>query len=344
MKISSEVKDANIEETQSYRSIFKSTSLFGGVQVYNILLSIIKTKFIAVLLGTTGMGIMGLYQSTICLIQGFTNFGLEQSAVRDVSAANVSGCTEKITHIVAVIQKLVWITGLLGMLSMLVFASYWSKLTFGNNDYTIPFILLSIVLLLNQISAAQKVILQGMRKLSYLAKSSAIGATVGLIVSVPLYYWLGIKGIVPTLILTAFTTLLITWYYVSKVKVKKEKVTIKQAVVDGQVIMKMGATMALSNIMTMCISYLLRWFIRTQGGIDDVGLFAAGFTIINTYTGLVFTAMATDYYPRLAAVNKNIEKGNTIINHQIEIAILIVAPLIALCIVFMPLFVRLIYS
>lgn len=344
MKISSEVKDANIEETQSYRSIFKSTSLFGGVQVYNILLSIIKTKFIAVLLGTTGMGIMGLYQSTICLIQGFTNFGLEQSAVRDVSAANVSGCTEKISHIVAVIQKLVWITGLLGMLSMLVFASYWSKLTFGNNDYTIPFILLSIVLLLNQISAAQKVILQGMRKLSYLAKSSAIGATVGLIVSVPLYYWLGIKGIVPTLILTAFTTLLITWYYVSKVKVKKEKVTIKQAVVDGQVIMKMGATMSLSNIMTMCISYLLRWFIRTQGGIDDVGLFAAGFTIINTYTGLVFTAMATDYYPRLAAVNKNIEKGNTIINYQIEIAILIVAPLIALCIVFMPLFVRLIYS
>ena len=102
--------------------------------------------------------------------------------------------------------------------------------------------------------------------------------------------------------------------------------------------------MALSNIMTMCISYLLRWFIRTQGGIDDVGLFAAGFTIINTYTGLVFTAMTTDYYPRLAAVNKNIEKGNTIINHQIEIAILIVAPLIALCIVFMPLFVRLIYS
>ena len=68
MKISSEVKDTNIEETQSYKSIFKSTSLFGGVQVYNILLSIIKTKFIAVLLGTTGMGIMGLYQSTICLI------------------------------------------------------------------------------------------------------------------------------------------------------------------------------------------------------------------------------------------------------------------------------------
>ena len=37
--------------------------------------------------------------------------------------------------------------------------------------------------------------------------------------------------------------------------------------------------------------------ISRMGSIDDVGLFNAGFTIVNTYVGLVFTAMATDYYP-----------------------------------------------
>lgn len=339
-----ELQIDNTDNKQSYRSIFKATSLFGGVQVYNILISIIKTKFVAVLLGTSGMGIMGLYQSTISLIQGFTNMGLEQSAVRDVSTANASGSVQKVGYTVAVLQKLVWFTGLLGMLIMLIFAPFWSKLTFGNGDYTIPFVLLSVILLLNQISVGQKVVLQGMRRLKDLAKSSAIGATIGLFVSVPLYYWFGVKGVVPVLILTAVTALLLTWYYSRRVNIAREKVTVKQAFQGGQIMMKMGLAMTLSNILTMSISYLLRWFIRYNGGIDDVGLFTAGFTIINTYTGLVFTAMATDYYPRLAAVSNNNEKGNTIVNQQIEIALLIICPLMALCIVFMPIVVRLIYS
>lgn len=338
------VQTENSNNTQSYRSIFKATSLFGGVQVYGILISIIKTKFVAVLLGTTGMGIMGLYSSTISLVQGFTNMGLEQSAVRDVSAANASGSSKQVSHIVAVLQRLVWFTGLLGMFVMLIFAQYWSKLTFGSEDYTMGFILLSIILLLNQISVGQKIILQGLRRLKDLAKSSAIGATIGLLVSVPFFYWLGVKGIVPVLIITSVTALLLTWYYANKVSISKEKVTTKQAFVDGRLMMKMGLAMTLSNILTMTISYLLRWFIRYNGGLDEVGLFTAGFTIINTYTGLVFTAMATDYYPRLASVSSNNEKGNTIVNQQIEVALLIVCPLMALCIVFMPIVVRLIYS
>ena len=54
-------------EQKNYRSIFKATSLFGGVQVYQILIQIIKSKFVAVLLGPAGVGIMGLYQSGLQL-------------------------------------------------------------------------------------------------------------------------------------------------------------------------------------------------------------------------------------------------------------------------------------
>lgn len=56
------------EETRSYRNIFKATTLFGGVQVYQILISIIRSKFVAVLLGTAGMGIQGMFLSSISLV------------------------------------------------------------------------------------------------------------------------------------------------------------------------------------------------------------------------------------------------------------------------------------
>ena len=69
------------EEKASYRQIMKATSIFGGVQVINIIISIVRSKFVAVLLGPGGMGIYGLFISTTGLIEKITNLGLSTSAV-----------------------------------------------------------------------------------------------------------------------------------------------------------------------------------------------------------------------------------------------------------------------
>lgn len=69
------------------KSILKTTSLFGGVQVFQIIISIIRAKVIAVLLGPTGMGILGLLTASISLIGGLTGFGLGTSAVKNVARA-----------------------------------------------------------------------------------------------------------------------------------------------------------------------------------------------------------------------------------------------------------------
>ena len=45
----------------SYSHILKYTSLFGGVQMLNILIGLIRNKLVAVLLGPLGMGIVALY-------------------------------------------------------------------------------------------------------------------------------------------------------------------------------------------------------------------------------------------------------------------------------------------
>ena len=147
-------------KTTSYRKIFKATSLFGGVQVYQILIGIIRSKFVAVLLGPAGMGIQGLYQSAIQMVQSFSSLGLSSSAVRDVSEANGSGDAHRIGLTVAVVKRLVWITGLIGLAATAVLSPVLSKTTFGNYDYVIPFIFLSVTLLLDQLSAGQRVILQ----------------------------------------------------------------------------------------------------------------------------------------------------------------------------------------
>lgn len=332
------------DNKSSYRSIFKATSLFGGVQVYQILIQIIKSKFIAILLGPAGVGIMGLYQSGLQLIQQLSSMGLSQSAVRDVSEANGSNDLHRIAKTVTVVRKLVWVTGILGLVLLACFSPLLSKTSFGNYDYTIPFIILSVTLLLDQLSAGQRVVLQGLRRLKDLAKCSAFGVTFGLITSVPLYYWLGIEGIIPTLILNSLCSLLLSWFYSRKIKVEKVKVTPKQTLEQGKLMLVMGVSMSISGILSTIVAYAIRGYIQANGGVEQVGLYQAGFVIMTTYVGMVMNAIATDYYPRLAAINKDNQKCREAVSQQGEMGVMILAPMLTICLVFMSFVLTILYS
>ena len=330
--------------TSSYRNIFKATSLFGGVQVYIILIQIIKSKVIAVLLGPLGVGIQGLYQSAIDLIKQATSFGLSQSAVRDVAEANGTDDNYQISRTVTILRKIVWFTGTLGLVAIIAFSPLLSKVSFGNKEYIWSFIILSVILLFDQLSAGQKVILQGMRQLKDLAKATAIGITVSLVVSLPLYYLFGVDGIVPAMVLTAGASLLVSWFYSRKIVVDKIKLTPKEIFSGGKTMMVMGISMSISGVMTMGAAYLIRSLLRKWGGIDEVGLFQAGFVIVNSYVGLVFNAITTDYYPRLASVNKDDEKCCDVASKQGVISVYMLAPLLSICILLMPIVIKILYS
>ncbi|WP_457617687.1 O-antigen translocase [Lutibacter sp.] len=332
------------DKTNSYKQIIKATSLFGGVQVFNIIIQIARSKIIAVLLGPTGMGISGLLTSTTGLLSMLTNFGLGTSAVKDIAAAHKTGKELRIAKIVTVFRKLVWGTGLLGAVLTLVLSPWLSQLTFGNKDYTLAFAWLSVTLLFKQLTSGQIVLLQGMRKLHYLAKANMLGAVVGLVVSVPMYYYWSIDGIIPALILTAFFTLLIAWFFAQKIKITTVNSTPKETLTQGKGMLKMGFLLSMSGLITMGASYIIRIYISNTGGLDDVGLYTAGFAIIGTYVGLVFSAMGTDYYPRLSGVAHNNAKATKLINQQAEVGISILAPILTVFLIFINWIIILLYS
>lgn len=332
------------ELQSSYRQIMKATSIFGSVQVFNIVITIIRSKFIAVLLGPVGIGISGLLTATLGLIGGLTNFGLGTSAVRDVASANGTGNKERIATVVTILRRWVWITGTLGVLVVLILSSWLSKFTFGNSEYTFAFMWISISLMFNQLNTGQLVVLQGMRKLQYLAKASLSGSVLGLIITVPLYYKFGILGIVPSIISASLISLFLSWYFASKVKVEPVKVSRRSTIAEGKHMLTMGFMISVSGLITIGSSYIIRIFISRTGGVEQVGLYAAGFAIINTYVGLIFTAMGTDFYPRLSSVSDNNESCKKVINQQAEIAVLILAPIIMIFLIFIQLVTIILYS
>lgn len=332
------------ENQSSYREIMKATSLFGGVQVFKIIIAIVRSKIIAILLGPAGMGIEGLLNAATGMVGSLSNFGLGVSAVRDVAAANESGNNERIFKTVAVFRKLVWITGFLGAIITFILAPYLSRLTFGTDEYTYGFMWLSCTLIFNQLASGQNVLLQGMRKLQFLAKANLAGSLIGLVLSVPFYYYLGINGVVPAIIISSILSFIFAWYFANKVEIKKINVSSQEAVFEGKEMLKMGFMLSLSGLVTMGASYLIRIYISNFGSLDDVGLYSAGFAIIFSYTGLIFAAMATDYYPKLSGAAHDNVKTTLLINQQAEIGLLILAPILTIFLIFINWIVILLYS
>lgn len=328
----------------SYRQMMKATSIFGGVQVFQIIIQVIRSKFIAVLLGPTGMGIAGLLTATTGFITVLTNFGLGTSAVKDIAAAHETGNQTLISTITVVLQRLFWITGTLGTLITLILSPWLSNLTFGNYNYTTAFIWISITLLLTQLSSGQMVLLQGMRKIQYLAKANLYGSLVGLIITIPLYYQFGIDGIVPGIILASLISLFLSWFFVRKLKIEPIKVSRVKTIAKGKNMLAMGFTISLSVLLSVGASYIVRIFISRTGSVSDVGLYSAGFSIVTIYVSMIFNAMGTDFYPRLSAVSHDNTLCHQTINQQAEIAILILAPILIGFLVFINSIIILLYS
>ena len=99
-----------MDENSSYKNIFKTTFLFGFVQVFNIIVKVILNKVVAVLLGAEGLGIIGIYNNVSKMIATGAGLGINQSAVRDISEANAERNSEKFSRTISLVNKVIIFT------------------------------------------------------------------------------------------------------------------------------------------------------------------------------------------------------------------------------------------
>jgi O-antigen/teichoic acid export membrane protein len=337
------------DNQQSYRKVLNATSLFGGVQFINIILRLIRSKAIALLIGPIGMGISNLLLTTMELINGLTNLGLERSAVKDISLANTNSNSKNVAITISILKKLVWLTITVGVILMVLLAPWLSEITFGNKDYTISFRWISIALLFKQLSSSQLAILQGLRKLKSLAKANLLGNFIGLLITLPLYYYYKIDAIVPAIIIATFMSFVFTYYYSHKLDIESVTISRKEAVSEGKGMINLGVMLSLSSLITLLVAYIIRIYIGSANeteelGLIDVGLYSAGFVILNSYVGIIFNAMGTDYFPRLSEIANDIKKLRKTVLEQATVAILLITPIIVVFLACAPFIIVILYS
>ena len=331
-------------DSSSYRGIFKATSIFGGVQVINIVVTLLKGKVSAEFLGPDGMGVSALFISTLTMIITLFGLGLNTSAVRTISQAQASGDQLMLSRTVKIFRLCLALCAIAGTIFLTIASPLLSWYAFGNYTYTVSFVLLSLMLAAILFTQGNTSLLQGTHRLKETALSTLTGAVAGLSVSIPLYYYYGIQGIVPALIISAFATYGMSRYYASKVVLVKCKVTKQEVSATGREMAKLGIALIAAQLLGQLVTYLINAYISTTGSLEDVGFFQAGMGMTYHAVAMIFVAMAADYYPRLAAVSNELKQMNETVNRQGEIVLLIAFPILLFMMVFAPLLIQILLA
>ena len=330
-------------EKGAYGQVLKYTGIFGGVQGLNVIVSLVRNKLAAILLGPAGMGLVSLFNATVAFISQATGFGISMSAVRHISELSESGDEAQRAYYIKVVRAWSLLAALLGVLVCVAIGPFLSSNTFAWGNHTLHFILLAPAVGMIAVTAGETAILKGTRQLKPLVVVQTFTILATLILTVPAYYFFGQAGIVPVIVLMALVTLLFTVNYSWRLYPLQLSGS-KGILGDGMEMIRLGVAFTLAGIVGAGSEMLIRSWLNLQGDLDAVGLYNAGYMITVTYASMVFSAMEADYFPRLSAVNGDVAATNETVNKQTEVTLLIIAPMLVGMIVLLPVLTPLLFS
>jgi PST family polysaccharide transporter len=227
---------------------------------------------------------------------------------------------------------------------MMALAAPLSRWTFGNDEHVVEIALLGVIILFGNVSGGQMALIQGLRRIGDLARLQVVGAVAGTVISVGFYAWLGLRGIVPALLLMAVVQLAASWHFARRFPAPQVAVSWRESFDLAGGLVQLGLVFMWNGLAVSLVAYLTRALITQQISLEAVGIFSAAFALSGMFINFVLGAMGADYYPRLTAVASDREAVNRLVNEQTEIGLLLAVPGLLATLSLAPWIIRLFYT
>lgn len=318
-------------------------AVIGSAQAVKIVISILRMKILATLLGPSGVGLLSIYNSLQGVVGSAASLGMGTSGVRQIASAK--GEEQELSRVRRVLLVAHLVQGVLAMLGVWLLRRQISEWLFGDGTYAIEVGLIGVAILLTLLGSAQTVLLQGMRRIGDLGRVTVLSALVGSIAGLTAVWLYGEGGLVWFVVFQPLATIVIAMQYTRHLP-KPTAARPRAAEIWGiwKPMAKLGASFMLSGLATTATLLLVRGRITHELGLEAAGHFAAAWGIAMIYIGFLLGAMATDYYPRLTEVINDRAAANRLMNDQAQLGLAIGGPVLLLLIGLAPWVITLLYS
>ena len=316
--------------------------MIGGSSFINMLVGMLRVKALAVLLGPTGIGLMGLYQNIMNMGAILASCGVETSGVRQIATSSSQ------VELLATVRRAMLfgstILGTAGMVLLWLLRDTISILIFGDTVHAGSVSWLGLGVLLTVIAGAHTALLQGLRRVADLAKIGIFSAASAAIAGVSAVFFLGEGGVLWFVIATPAANLILSRYFAVQLPHTYTAHELAEVKRTWVALLKFGIPLMTAGLLTLITQLIVRSIVLRDLGLEASGLFHAAWTISMTYAAFALSAMAMDYFPRLSSAIDDKSKARTIVNEQAEMALLLTGPLLIALITLAPWMIHLLYS
>lgn len=317
--------------------------LFSGTQALGILCSVVRTKLVAIWVGQTGIGLLAILNAAVELLSSVGQLSIRTTSVRLVSLAD--GKSDAPRSCRQISRSAILFAAVCGTGGLLL-SPLLSRITFGNYSHTLTFAILSVALLLNTIVAARQGMLQGLGRLGDLARGTVMASTLSLVITIPLIYFLRLNSIV-VVILTYSVVTAAAYFIPRRMKIPMlpaSQISRMEYANTRSRLISFGGWLTAAGGITWLCEYIFMAWLRGEAGEGMVGLYQAGHTLTVKYVGLVFTAMAMEYYPRITVSSASSRRMSVFASHELGLVLKIAIPVALLFMAVVPWVVSLLYS
>lgn len=337
--------ESESHDSASYRRIFKATSIIGGASVISILVGILRTKVFALLLGPAGVGLLGLLNAFMAAAVTVAQMGIGTVGTRQIAEAHATGDLARI----AVARRALMLASIaLAAIAGLVLWLLREPLALhALHDARLADAVgwIGAGTALSVAALAQVALLQGTRRMRDLALLQVGGALLFTLAGLPLVWVFGLAAVPIYVLLMPVSSFVLGHILVARLeKLPPIKPGLQELAVQWRMFFALGLPMMGAAVANTVTTLWIQSEIKRALGIEALGIYVASNTIAMQYMGVVLTAMAGDYYPRLTGVITDPAASRRLVNQQTEVALSLAGPLILVMFAAAPWVIQLLYS
>ena len=198
-------------------------------------------------------------------------------------------------------------------------------------------------MLFSAVASGEWAVMQGLDKLKRLANSTLYSSLTTTAAAIPLFYFFRTDGIVPVIFISVASNMV----FARLLRVRTRRLPalpVRELWQQGRGILALGFYMTATSFVWSVTGYLFALFLQFAGSTSAVGIYQAGWTLINSYVGLIFTAISMEYYPRLTTIAESRRRTTVAVSHEISVALWFLMPVIAAFICCADLIVKILYT
>lgn len=329
----------------TYRTILRTSSIMAGASVLNVVISLLRTKVVALLLGPAGVGLVGLYHNVLQVSGSVAGLGLGAAGIRRIADAHQNHLADELS---LVRRAMLWATlalAIAGALAFYLLREPIARMILGDATRADALGWLAPGVAFIVAYGSQVANINGMRRIGDLARLQILSAMLATVLGLAAVFLAGEGGLLAYVLSASFASVALGQYFVGRIApAQGRRPTPREMFACLRELFAVGLPYMASGLIVTGGFLVVRSLIEQRLGTAALGHFQAAWAIGMMYISFVLGSMGAEYYPRLSGCIRDHEAACALVNEQTEVALLLAAPLVIGGIAVSPWLIPLLYS